>query len=328
MIVGISSQPPRTIEELLPPRLAAALDRLDVLSRKVLSGKMPGERRSKRRGRSVEFDDFRQYVPGDDPRHIDWNVLARLDKLVIKLFREEEDLALHLIVDSSKSMDAGEPSKRVTAHRLALALAYIGLVNHNRVSIATFGHDTGQFPGTVRRLAPLRGRRSVQRAGAFLVESLRSSDGTTAASRAENSFPDSMLAASRGLSGRGITLILTDALFDGIEQGLNYATGVEGPGTYDTYIVQVLAPSEIDPLKERDRGLVGDLRLTDAESGRGIDVTVAPATIMTYREGIRGHIERVRRACMARGISHSLIESNADIEQVLVGTLRKGGLLR
>ena len=107
MIVRTPDQKPKTLEDLIPPGLAATLDRLDLVSRKVFAGKLPGERRSKRRGRSVEFDDFRNYAPGDDLRHIDWNVYARLDRLFIKLFREEEDLALHVVVDVSASMQAG-----------------------------------------------------------------------------------------------------------------------------------------------------------------------------------------------------------------------------
>src|SRR5262245_27948309 len=94
---------PRTMEELLGAGLIGALDRLDVLSRKVFAGKLPGERRSKKRGQSVEFDDYRNYVPGDDLRHIDWNVFARLDRFFVKLFREEEDLALHVVIDASAS---------------------------------------------------------------------------------------------------------------------------------------------------------------------------------------------------------------------------------
>src|SRR5580765_6674127 len=121
MLVG-SANRPSTIDELLGPELLSRLDRLDVLSRKVFAGKLPGERRSRKRGTSVEFDDYRNYVAGDDLRRVDWNVFARLDKFFLKLFREEEDLALHIAIDASASMDAGSPSKLVFAQRLAMAL--------------------------------------------------------------------------------------------------------------------------------------------------------------------------------------------------------------
>src|SRR5436190_22129761 len=120
---------------LLDPTFMARLDQLDVMSRKMLAGKMKGERRSKRRGQSVEFADYRNYTVGDDLRFIDWNIYARLDKLFLKLFLEEEDLALYILIDSSKSADYGTPNKFRYMQRVAAAIAYIGLVNYNRVAL-------------------------------------------------------------------------------------------------------------------------------------------------------------------------------------------------
>src|SRR5438477_3945710 len=121
---------------LLDPAFMARLDQLDVMSRKLLAGKMKGERRSKRRGQSVEFADYRNYVIGDDLRFIDWNIYARLDRLFLKLFLEEEDLSLYVLVDVSKSCDYGTPAKSLYIKQVAAALGYIGLVNYNRVSIS------------------------------------------------------------------------------------------------------------------------------------------------------------------------------------------------
>ena len=115
-----------TTENLLDADFRARLERLDVLSRKVLAGKLKGERRSKRRGQSVEFADFRNYVVGDDLRFIDWNLYARLDRLFLKLFLEEEDLALHVLIDTSRSADYGTPNKLAYMKRVAAALGYIG----------------------------------------------------------------------------------------------------------------------------------------------------------------------------------------------------------
>ena len=120
---------------LLDPAFMARLDQLDLVSRKILAGKMKGERRSKRRGQSVEFADYRNYTIGDDLRFIDWNIYARLDKLFLKLFLEEEDLALYVLVDTSASMNYGEPNKALYCKQVAAALAYIGLVNYNRVNV-------------------------------------------------------------------------------------------------------------------------------------------------------------------------------------------------
>src|ERR1051325_5099433 len=130
---------PRTIEDLLTPALIAKISRLDYTSKKIFAGKLKGERRSKKRGESVEFADHRAYVVGDDLRHIDWNIFARLDHLFLKLFLEEEDLALHIIIDASASSDCGKPSKFPFMQQLAMALGYIGLVNLNRVTVSAIG---------------------------------------------------------------------------------------------------------------------------------------------------------------------------------------------
>jgi uncharacterized protein (DUF58 family) len=268
--------------------LAGRLDRLDLLSRKLLAGKMPGERRSKRRGRSVEFDDFRNYVAGDDLRHIDWNIFARLDRLFVKLFREEEDLALHLIVDSSASMDVGVPNKLVYAHRLAMALAYVGLVNQNRVSVAAFGGpELSEADGGTRRrfhqLAPVRGRTSVQRVAAFLLENLAACERRSTGSGVDPDlvFADAMRSAAVSRAGRGIMVVMSDFLHpQGSAAGLQYLGAATMAGAFDTYALQVLSPSELDPVKDEARGLVGDLRLTDVETGRGAEVTVSAAAVI------------------------------------------------
>src|SRR5688572_20867967 len=143
--------------DLLPPDLMAQLQRLELVTRKVFRGRMKGERRSKRKGQSVEFADFRGYVPGDDLRALDWNLYARLDKLIIKLFLEEEDLHFFTLIDASLSMDFGDPTKLNYAKQLAAALGFVGLIRTDRVRIETLGQSLNQQGPT------LRGRRSVWR---------------------------------------------------------------------------------------------------------------------------------------------------------------------
>src|SRR5437764_13300026 len=150
-----SATPPAPRGELLlDPAFMARLDQLDVMSRKLLAGKMKGERRSKRRGQSVEFADYRNYVIGDDLRFIDWNIYARLDKLFLKLFLEEEDLSLYILCDVSKSCDFGNPNKAFYIKQVAAALGYVGLVNYNRVTIAAMNNtvvaDTGALRGRTK----------------------------------------------------------------------------------------------------------------------------------------------------------------------------------
>lgn len=337
MIVTPLTKPPRTLEELLPPGLAARLDRLDIFSARVFAGKLPGERRSKRRGRSVEFDDFRDYVAGDDLRHIDWNIYARFDRLIIKLFREEEDLALHLIVDASPSMWAGEeparadapaiPSKALFAHRLAMALAYIGLVKNNRVSVATVGAGVGAGVGSerasgTRHLAPLRGRTSLQRIAAFLNQSLAESR-----TRASDMQADVRMVASR-LSGRGIVVFISDLLVPGgCERGIaSLAAGEQGG--LDAYVLQTLSPMELDPTRGAGMGLVGDLRLTDIETARGIEVTISPAAIARYRKNLEAMLETSRDVCRSRGVAHFLVPTDTPIDRLVIDSLRRGGMMR
>src|SRR6188472_3822835 len=118
---------------LLSPELLAQLEQMELVSRKVFRGRMKGERRSKRKGQSVEFADFRPYVVGDDLRLLDWNLFARLDQLFLRIFLEEEDLHFYLLVDNSRSMEFGSPTKLHYAKQVAAALGFIGLVNMDRV---------------------------------------------------------------------------------------------------------------------------------------------------------------------------------------------------
>jgi hypothetical protein len=351
MIVRTPDQKPKTLEDLIPPGLAATLDRLDLVSRKVFAGKLPGERRSKRRGRSVEFDDFRNYAPGDDLRHIDWNVYARLDRLFIKLFREEEDLALHVVVDASASMQAGSgsgpggakvPSKLVFAHQVAMALAYIGLVNQNRVSASAFG----QASGRVSTLAPVRGRGGVVRIANFLLESLDASwntpgvggqSGEGAGINLAERFNDEVRSIASRRSGRGVMVVLSDFLVPGGPESLSPgigALGAAGSAAFDTSLLQVLSPGELDPAVEgvggvEDGGrLLGDLRLTDAETGRGREVTMSAALFAAYRRRVNVYTTNLKALAASRGLAAYLVPTTTPVETLVLDSLRRGGMLR
>lgn len=323
MLITPHAERVRTVEDLIGPSLAARLDRLDLLSRRVFAGRLPGERRSKRRGRSVEFDDYRDYTPGDDLRHLDWNVYARLDKFLIKLFREEEDLGLHVVIDGSASMEAGateaSPSKLLFAHRLAMGLGYLGLVNQNRVSVAVFGAAGG---ARLRRLAPMRGRRNVQRLAAFLVESMSE---RPAGAAAEPDFAGAMREFALSRRGKGVVVLVSDFLFRaGLAEGLNYLVGGHD---VDAYAIHVLSPGELEPERDAERGLVGDLRLTDSESGSTAEVTLSGALIRAYKRRLEDHVAAVRAACRARSAAHEIVRSDTDPGDLLLGSLRRRGLL-
>src|SRR6266849_4287062 len=131
-------------QALLDPDFLARLEQLELVSRKIFMGRMKGERRSKRKGQSVEFADYRNYVIGDDLRHLDWNLFARLERLFIRLFMEEEDLHVYILVDNSLSMDFGKPTKLHYAKQVAAALGFIGLVNLDRVVVEVFNNRIAQ----------------------------------------------------------------------------------------------------------------------------------------------------------------------------------------
>ncbi|XVJ58957.1 MAG: DUF58 domain-containing protein [Tepidisphaera sp.] len=348
MIVQTPADKPRTLEDLIPPGLAGTLDRLDLVSRKIFAGKLPGERRSKRRGRSVEFDDFRNYTAGDDLRHIDWNVYARLDRLFIKLFREEEDLALHVVVDASPSMQAGAgpgagggprvPSKLVFAHQVAMALSYIGLINQNRVTASVFGRASG----AVASLAPVRGRGGVVRVANFLLASLDDAWQTPGASPegASSSPIDRFSAEIKSIasrrSGRGVMVVLSDFLVPGGPGALTPAFGAlaaAGSAAFDTSLLQVLSPGELDPSVEGAGGedggrLLGDLRLTDAETGRGREVTISPALVAAYRKRVQAYTEGIKSLAASRGLAAYLVPTTTAVETLVLDSLRRGGMLR
>src|SRR5436190_2384152 len=153
-----TSEPP----PLLAPQFLARLEQLELVSRKIFLGRLKGERRSKRKGQSVEFADYRNYVIGDDLRHLDWNLYARLDRLFIRLFMEEEDLHFYLLLDNSLSMGFGTPTKLHYARQVAAALGFIGLVNLDRVVVEAFNDRLTQS------MPAARGRRSLWRLLDFL----------------------------------------------------------------------------------------------------------------------------------------------------------------
>ncbi|MCA9286053.1 MAG: DUF58 domain-containing protein [Phycisphaerales bacterium] len=298
---------PTRVDELLDSRLMAKLDQLDVVSRKIFAGKLQGERRSKRRGMSVEFADYRHYVHGDDLRFVDWNIYARLDRLFLKLFLEEEDLSLLLGIDASASMDYGSPNKFVFCQRLAMALGYIGLANHNRVTLFTFGGEG------LQRLSNLRGRRRTQEMGAWLLQ--RQPGGATG-------FDDAMRTIALSRQGKGVMVVLSDFLYkEGYEKGLRYVSG----GGYDTFCLQVLSPEEVDP---GNHGLSGDLRLTDMEDEDVAEVTVTPGLLKKYRENLNAYCGTLRDYCVRRDMTHATVDSGTDMDTLLLEYLRRRGLLK
>ena len=290
---------------LLDARTMARLEQLEIVTRKIFKGSMKGERRSKRRGESVEFADFRNYVPGDDLRFLDWNIYARLDKLFLKLFLEEEDLHVSILLDTSKSMDWGKPvTKGLFAKRLAAALGYIGLCNNDRVSLFAYRD------GLAYEMAGMRSRRQTRHMLDFLeaIELDGESHLATACKHYAIRHPQ-----------RGILIIISDFLDKhGYEQGLRYLIGRD----LDLYLIQVLAKEELDPQ------LVGDLKLKDVEDGDLAEITVTRALIHRYKANVQAYCDKLRQYCRQRGATYLFATPEMDFDQLVLNVLRQRGLLR
>lgn len=288
---------------LLDASFMARLDQLDVMSRKLLAGKMRGERRSKRRGQSVEFADYRNYVVGDDLRFIDWNIYARLDKLFLKLFLEEEDLALYILLDVSKSCDYGSPHKALYMKQVAAALGYVGLVNYNRVTIAAMSD------GIVAETGAMRGRRRVSQMIDF-VSKLEPS-GTSHLAEACKRFA---LAHRQ----KGVCVVLSD-FFDkgGYENGLRYVAG----GKYDLFCVQTLSPQEIDP------DLQGDLKLKDMEDDDLAEVSITQPLIKKYKANLNAYCLSLKDYVTRRGGTYLFTSTAVPFDTLVLNYLRERGLL-
>lgn len=290
------------------------LDRLDVVSRKMLRGRQQGERRSKKKGQSVEFADYRNYVVGDDLRRIDWNLYARLDKLFLRLFMEEEDLSVSIVMDATASMAFGEPSKLVYARRVAAALGYIALVHYNRVNFYAF---TDTLSGEMRGL---RGRRPIPRMLGFLEAQGRGLDPAEPGASAGN-----LGAALKRLAmverSPGVVVLLSDFFDKGeLSDALRYLADER----YDCYAIQLLSPQEVDPVKGN---VVGDLRLRDAEDGDVAEVSVTPALIKRYQANLQAYCNHVRETCVRRGIAYMVSETDVPFESLVLKYLRQRGLL-
>jgi uncharacterized protein (DUF58 family) len=289
---------------LLTPELLVQLERLELVSRKIFRGRIKGERRSLRKGQSVEFADFRSYVPGDDLRFVDWNTYARLDRLFLKLFLEEEDLHFYCLIDASESMNFGTPSKLEFAKRLAAALGFIGLIRSDRVKIETLGQSAAR-PGP-----SLRGRASMLRMVDYL-NAIQAGE-TTSLSEGIKNF------CLRN-TGRGIVVLISDMLDKrGYEDGLRFLTAQR----MDPYVIQVLSEEEIEP------DVTGDLRLVDCEDADEAEITVSLPLLKRYKQTVSSFVAGLQDFCTRRGMGYLLARSNQPVDQMVSGYLRARGLVR
>jgi len=283
------------------------LEQLTLVADRVRVGVMKGERRSRKRGTSIEFADYRNYTQGDDLRRLDWNVFARLERPFIKLLEEEEDLGVHLLVDSSLSMDwpdeDAELNKLNYAVRLAGALAHIGLAAGDQVTV-TLLRSTGN-----ERWGPYRGRHNTLRLLQFLENG-----------RASGITDLNIALRNYALQSRrpGLLFVLSD-LFSpgGYREGLN---ALQSRG-YEVGLLHVLSPDENDP------PVGGDVKLVDIETGADAEITLDASTLDMYRERFQEWQSEISAYCQNRGVHYIPITTNYPWDRLVMQTLRAKGLV-
>ena len=292
---------------LLEPKLLRRLEQFQLLAARRAKSGTKGERRSRSRGQSVEFADYRSYVAGDDLRYLDWNLFGRLDRLFLKLYEEERELPVRIFLDASESMAFGEPRKFDLARQIAGAIGYVALCGFDRVSVVPFPEQARESASRAA-LRSVRGRRS----GLGFLQSLSQLEAAGNATLNE--------ALSRGaLEARqaGIAVVLSDFLDPaGYDSGL---AALVSRG-FQVHVVQILSPEELTPTT------FGDLKLVDSESGAIQEVTFGKFRLKAYQQTVRNFIQRLKEYCQARGVHFMSIPSTEPLETLLLKQLRETAL--
>lgn len=328
--------------QLFDAEFMRKLERLSLISRKLKAGRLKGERRSPKRGQSVEFADYRNYTPGDDLRRVDWNAYARMERLFIKLFQEEEDLTVHILLDASKSMDWGDPNditltapvapvdaeardpskgpiggivtqqsdtrdqnKLIFGKRTAAALGYIALSNLDRLSLTAFSK------AGLQRFSAVRGK-------GHAVSLLRFVAGVKAGGATDL---DLMLRQyANQAKYPGLLFILSDCLVEG--GGIEGLSALQSAG-HEVNLIHILAPAEVHP----ELALIGDLRLRDVETGATQEVSIDSGILDLYQEKFEAWQSGIEQFCRRRGITYLQVTTDQPFEDLVLHYLRRRGVI-
>jgi len=286
------------------------LEQLSLVASRVRVGVMKGDRRSRKRGTSIEFADYRNYTRGDDLRRLDWNVYARLERPFIKLLEEEEDLAVHLLVDTSASMNwpdkdgAAAENKLLYALRLAAALGLISLSSSDLLGVSLLKSQGSQ------RWGPHRGRQHGLRLLQFLEST--TAQGTT---NLDHSLRDYAQRARRP----GLLFLITDLLSPaGYQEGLS---ALQARG-YEIALLHLLSPDEVDP------PLAGDLKLVDVETGQDAELSLDASTVYLYQQRLQGWKAEIAAYCGKRNLHYIPVTTHLPWETLVLQSLRARGLVK
>ncbi len=291
-------------DDLFDDDFQRKLDYLALVSKRVFAGRMRAERRTKKSGSGVEFADHRDYQPGDDFRYLDWNVYQRFDRLLLRLYEEEEDLAIYFIVDASSSMGFGDAKKLRYAKRVAAALAYVGLANLDRVSLVS---TTEKF---LERMPATRGKARIFKVFRFLRE--LEAEGHT-------NLEDALKTFVAQNKRRGLVVLASD-LYDphGFERGIN----VLRYNKFDPFVVHVVDSEEARPK------LAGDVLLYDCETGDEREVTVTAKVLERFEAAYSEYLSDIDRFCTSKQVPYIRADVSQPFDELILRVFRRGGFLR
>jgi uncharacterized protein (DUF58 family) len=298
-------------EPLFDSGFLKKLEMLTLVAKQLFRGDSRGERRSSIHGASVEFADFRPYVQGDDFRRIDWNAYAKFETLMLRLFVEEQELAVHILLDCSKSMDFGNPRKFDYARKIAAAIAYMALANTDRVTFTPISIVKNEEEIVLgQSSSPMRGKSGSVR----LMDTLSGlkAEGKTDLSLALERF-------AMRTTRAGLVVVISDFLTEtGYEEGIKRLRY----GKHDVTLVHTLAPQELNP------ELIGDVRLVDVETGAGIDVTANRTTLQAYARRLSAYLLELQGFAHRSGCSYVLAGTGTSFEDLVLKKFRTLGLAR
>src|SRR5688572_29041304 len=293
-------------EPLFDDNFLETLEYLHIIARKILSGQMKAERRSRQKGVSVEFADHRPYAPGDDFRFIDWNVFFRTENLFLKLFEEEEDLYIYILLDCSGSSDFGKPYKFHYLRRLAAAIGYLGLAGLDRVFIVPFSETLARGATGV---LTARGKGKVFRMLDFLEKQ---------EARGPTNLATSLKTFAGSKRRRGLAVVLSDFYDEASIAGLNALRYQK----FEVFAIHCVTPQETNP------ELLGDLRLHDTETGRFRDVTLTEGILKKYRETFGNYCDTLERFCRSNELGYVRCRTDVPFQEIIIQMLRREKFLQ
>lgn len=287
---------------MLDTQYLQKLNAFSLAMREHARGFMGGMRRSKAQGSSVEFHDFRSYTLGDDPRRIDWNAYARFDKLFLKLFLDEQETTLRILLDASASMQHGEPNKWDIACRLAATLAYLSLTRYDRVTLITLQGDKALPSQT------FSGRQSFPQVEAYL---------SAIAPSGETNLNKSLMRVPI-VGGRGLCVLLSDLLTD-----LGWVQGAASllQRKQEFSVLHILSPQELMP------DFSGAVQLLDVEGGPPCDVQISVDTLKRYQQTLDAFLKEQQKFCHSRAIPYLMLHSDMNLEQDVLKALLQAGVI-